>query len=84
MDPTDWGWIKTDNGDLIPDKTKQEVAPSDLLKQVFCNCKQSTCGRNCSCKKLGIKCSPKCGQCCGITCTNAIFELGDEDITEFL
>lgn len=88
LDPTAWGWIKSDNGDLIPIKTKQLIAPPDLLKQVFCNCKESACGRNCSCKKLGIRCSPKCGQCYGITCTNAVFELQDEEeneeITDFL
>lgn len=76
MDPTNWGW-KIHKGKLFPVKTTGDVAPNDILQQIFCNCK-TLCDRGCSCKKLGLRCSSKCGNCYGLACKNNLMEEMEE------
>lgn len=45
-------------------------APDTLLNSIFCNCSKS-CGFNCGCRKIGLKCSAVCGHCHGQSCLNA-------------
>ena len=70
LNPLKNGWEKDRYGSLVPKMCKKEIAPQDILKMVFCNCKDGTFGKSCSCMKLGLKCSSKGGQCFGISCRN--------------
>lgn len=62
--PTDWGWIRGDDGCLIPLTTTDPVAPEAILCNIFCRC-----GIRCGCRKAGINCSMGCVICQG-SCTN--------------
>lgn len=79
LDPLQYGWKKNKQGNLIPVQCKEAVVPPDLLKLIFCNCKESNCFKNCSCRKLGLRCSSKCGQCYGISCSNCCFVADEEE-----
>ena len=63
----------------------QEVAPSDLLKVIRCNCKislRNPCGSGlCSCRTNSLSCVAACGDCKGINCSNVSQEkdIGEED-----
>ena len=48
---TEWGWKKT-AGVYLPICTTEPPAPDELLKKLFCNCKQG-CKSGCGCRKLG-------------------------------
>lgn len=80
----EYGWEKDKYGNLSPKTSVKEIAPSDILKMVFCNCKEGSCGKACSCKKLGLKCSPKCGQCFGITCGNPCIVTENDEEENFI
>ena len=73
LDPKEWGW-KSADGYLTPITTDKEIAPTELLKVIRCNCKTSSknqCGTNiCTCRKHGLKCMPACGGCHGESCNN--------------
>lgn len=69
LPPTEWGW-KMRGGVLIPVPTLEKPASDELLNVLYCNCK-SDCIRNCACRKSGLDCTPMCGQCKGIACSNA-------------
>lgn len=58
------------NNVLEPIMTLLPPAPDELVNMIFCNCKKG-CGTNCSCKKIGIKCSIICGHCRGQSCFNS-------------
>lgn len=47
------------------------MAPSELLKLVYCGCTTSDCSKICNCRKAGMKCSRACKGCKGATYTNA-------------
>ncbi|XP_031358187.1 uncharacterized protein LOC116181887 [Photinus pyralis] len=80
LNPLAYGWQRDREGHLVPTSATKEIAPPDILKMVFCNCKEASCGKSCSCKKLGLRCSSKCGQCLGIDCCNScIIPENDED-----
>ena len=66
--PTEWGWSK-ENNLLRPIRMKNQAAPDDILKMIFCSCKK-ICGKGCSCKKAGLNCSPACGYCEEKNCSN--------------
>ncbi|CAG9761592.1 unnamed protein product [Ceutorhynchus assimilis] len=59
LDPLFYGWERDRDGYLAPTSVTKEIAPSDILKMVFCNRKEGTCNKTCSCRKLGLKCSAK-------------------------
>ncbi|XP_036141723.1 uncharacterized protein LOC118645201 [Monomorium pharaonis] len=75
LNPEDWGWI-TINEILEPIQTLLPSAPDILLNIIFCNYSKD-CGFNCSCRKVGLRCSAVCGNCHDQSCTNHA-----EDITE--
>lgn len=66
MPPVDWGW-KLDNNTLMPVQMKNNDAPDDLLKVIFCNCKKPY-GYACSCRKAGLQCTLVCGFCSEKNC----------------
>jgi len=68
--PEDWGWT-FQNNILLPVTTLKAPAPDQLLKCISCSCKKG-CGKNCGCRKAGLKCSIICGHCKGQWCTNSI------------
>jgi len=66
---TDFGW-KLHNGKLVPVTTSETAVPEDILNLISCNCKTS-CRNACGCRRLGLLCSMLCGNCQGVSCTNA-------------
>ena len=71
LDPTEWGWIIED-GIMMPLQTDLPYAPEELLKLISCNCKKGCSNLRCSCKRNGLKCTPGCGECRGVSCENAM------------
>ncbi|CAC5420603.1 unnamed protein product [Mytilus coruscus] len=69
LDPKDWGWHVEDNK-LLPIRAILPPAPEKLLRIVRCNCKLNCDTKRCSCRKHGIDCSPACGECRGMNCSN--------------
>ena len=59
--PEDWGWT-FQNNILLPVTTLKAPAPDQLLKCISCSCTKG-CGKNCGCRKAGLKCSIVCGHC---------------------
>ena len=78
--PTLWGWEQGPNG-LWAKLTTQEAAPPELLKLISCRCEKG-CGRQCGCRKGGLKCSEICFFCHGQSCTNAR-EFEVEELDEY-
>lgn len=70
LNPLEWGW-KSDNGLLMPVQTNMPPAPDDLLKIIRCCCKTNCDSKRCTCRRHGLECSSGCGECRGISCTNA-------------
>ena len=82
MIPQDWGW-ELRNERLVPVHTNMPPAPSHLLRVIRCNCKSDCASSRCSCRKHGLDCSPGCGECRGVSCTNspqADFEGDAQDV----
>lgn len=69
ISPEAWGWIESPPG-LMPVRMTQPAAPEQLLKIIRCNCGGQCEKRSCTCRKNGLLCTPACGQCKGITCSN--------------
>lgn len=67
--PDEWGWAVSVNG-LVPVKMTQPAAPEKLLKIIRCNCSGNCEKKSCTCRKNALECTPACGQCKGITCSN--------------
>ena len=69
-DPLDWGW-EMKAGNLLPIGSDRAAAPERLLKLIYCDC-QAGCkeGSACRCRKAREACTPMCGHCVGLTCTN--------------
>lgn len=67
LSPCDYGW-KIKDGKYTPILTEEEVAPPELLKLTICNCKKGCKTSRCSCKSMGLKCIPACGECHGQGC----------------
>ena len=62
----------------------QDSAPAHILNIIRCNCsmnKKNPCGKQCQCRRHGIKCMTVCRQCQGYEYTNAI-ENYDTDSSE--
>lgn len=80
LKPEEWGWKKT--GDLfLPCTTEKDPAPKELLRVIRCNCTAGCDTKRCSCRKHGIDCSPACGECHGLHCSNSP-STTDTDLTE--
>lgn len=77
--PEEWGWSFHD-GNLYPVTTLLPAAPESLLKVVRCNCKGNCASLRCTCRKNGLECSPACGECKGLHCSNSPC-IGMEDET---
>lgn len=81
--PEEWGWI-SQNGIMSPITTLKAPAPHHLLKCITCSCVKG-CGKNCGCRKAGIKCSIMCGFYKGQSCTNAMaIELDEIEDNEII
>ena len=70
LNPEKWGWKIKDNK-LQPITTDLPPAPAKLLKVICCNCKTDCDTKRCSCRKHGLDCSPACGECQGLHCSNS-------------
>lgn len=77
LQPTDWGWkydTTKENGVtkmvLKPVPSTKAFAPDDLLYLLSCTCKKQ-CKEYCRCRKSGVKCSPTCKNCNGLSCLNS-------------
>ena len=68
--PEEWGWTAV-KGQLQPYRTHLPAAPECLLKVIRCNCKTDCDNKRCSCRKHGLQCSPGCGNCREISCSNS-------------
>ena len=73
LDPEEWGWEIT-NRLLMPVKTDMPPAPKYLLRIFRFNCKTGCESRWCTCKKHGLQCTPACGECKGLSCSNSPIE----------
>ncbi|KAK6169757.1 hypothetical protein SNE40_020746 [Patella caerulea] len=63
--PTDWGWIRNDEGLYKPLWTTLPEAAKSCSELISCKCKKG-CKNRCTCKKASLKCSPLClchGEC---------------------
>lgn len=78
LDPEKWGWEIT-NQQLMPVQTDMPPAPKDLLRIFRCNCKTGCDSRRCTCKKHGLECTPACGECKGLSCSNSPKPSNDSD-----
>ena len=73
LDPLEYGWELTNEGNFTPISTKAAIAPSAIQNLICCNCSvdvEQPCGNRCSCRKYGFKCLAACGRCHGESCTN--------------
>ena len=70
FDPEEWGWV-CKNGKLFPAIVSLPPAPESLLTVIGCSCKTNCESRRCNCRTHGLKCSIACGECRGISCSNA-------------
>lgn len=80
--PHAWGWYTdTERSKLLPVTTDLPPAPEHLMKVVRCQCKTGCDTKQCSCRKHGLECTPSCGECKGVSCSNAQV-ITDTDATE--
>ena len=79
--PDEWGWAVSVNG-LVPVKMTQPAAPEKLLKIIRCNCSGNCEKKSCTCRKNALQCTPACGQCKGITCSNGAPVDNEDDVDD--
>ena len=63
--PSNWGWIKNDEGVYEPHWTKLPKAAHSCYELVSCKCK-TRCVKRCKCKKAALECTYLCvceGEC---------------------
>ena len=77
ISPENWGWF-IDNGAMVPKQSDMEAAPRPLLDVIHCNCKSDCSTNRCGCRKHGLECSVGCGECRGVSCSNALCPIIDE------
>ena len=76
---TDWRWMTKDEN-VVSVMTFLPPAPDKLLRVIRCNCTTDCSTARCSCRKHSLECSPACGQCRGIGCSNSTAaDICDED-----
>ena len=79
MKKTDWGWMTKDEN-VIPVMTLLPTAPDELPIVIRCNCTTDCSTARCSCRKHSLECSPTCGHCRGIGCSNSTAtDISDDD-----
>ena len=75
LNPLDYGWELSSEGQYRPIPSKAPIAPEALLNLICCSCsvdvEEPRHTNKCSCLKYGFKCLPACGQCHGVGCTNS-------------
>ena len=64
--PEDYGWYRTEQGQMLPKKFTSEdvnVAPLEVMKLIRCQCHalSKRCEGRCSCKEAGLRCTSFCG-----------------------
>ena len=69
-DPRLYGWYLKSAGQFEPIMTLDDIAPSNLLRFVSCNCSGDCTTKRCSCKKNNVKCISACGGSHSILCKN--------------
>jgi hypothetical protein len=79
MDPTEWGW-KVLNHQMLPVKTDMLAAPDDLLYSFRCSCKTGCESKRCTCRKHGLSCTSACEDCKGLSCSNSITLIEEDDL----
>ena len=73
------GWMTKDEN-VVPVMTLLPPAPDELLRVIRCSCTTDCSTARCSCRKHSLECSPACGQCRGIGCSNSTAaDISDED-----
>ena len=82
FNPRDYGWIFT--GAFEPLGSTEPIAPSSILKFIYCNCQitatENSCENNrCSSKRFGLKCISDCRNRHGLNCSNSIAKEVNED-----
>jgi len=82
LDPKDWGWEIT-NDQLMPVKTDMPPAPKELLRIFRCNCKTGCSSKRCTCRRHGLECTPACGECKGMSCSNSPKPLDDDNNLDY-
>ncbi len=77
LNPFEYGWSTT-SGIVKPVLMLKQHVPTNLSRDTYCRCKKK-CIRNCSCKKLNVKCEVSCS-CRGQPndCVRAQFEMDME------
>jgi hypothetical protein len=71
MDPLAWGWKLSPCGSyFLPITTDIPAAPPNLLQVIRCTCKTGCESVRCTCRKHGLPCTPSCGNCYGVSCSN--------------
>ena len=78
LNPKQWYW-EIINDQLMPMNTDMLPAPKDLLHIFRCNCKTGCSSKRCTCRKHGLECTPACGECKGLSCSNSPKPLDDGD-----
>ena len=69
-DPLKSGW-EENAGNLQPVGSDRPAVPQRLMKIIFCDCKGGCREKSaCTCRKSGHRCTPSCGHCVVMTCTN--------------
>ena len=72
--------MMTKDENLVPVMTDLPPALDELLRVIRCNCTTDCSTARCSCRQHSLECSPACGQCRGIGCSNSIAaDISDED-----
>lgn len=69
LDPTAFGWTKTDSG-YKPIGSLNPIAPDELQKFICCGCEGDCKNNKCSCVKNLLKCVSACSECHGMSCLN--------------
>jgi hypothetical protein len=73
LNPLEWGWKQVGSA-FTPVQTDNDIAPSEVLKFIRCNCKSlnNMCSTMlCTCKIYGLKCVVACGKCRREICENS-------------
>ena len=61
----------------------QPAAPSETLNVICCSCTKYCCTNRYTCRKYGMHCTPVCGECRGVSCTNSeLPALSNDDIND--
>ncbi len=62
------GWLTSEDGNIVPEYTRKDSAPKDILELIMCHCK-SACTKRCRFVQNNLPCTDACG-CVDIDCAN--------------